>query len=46
MIIYRSYIFQLSVSEDMKSMLHMNGGDRMEGSGTHISNINYQAIKN
>ena len=45
MVICRSYILEIGVSKDMKSMLHVKGGGNMEGSGTFMSNINYQGIE-
>ena len=41
-----SYMFEFSVSKDMKSMFHMKGGGRREGSGSFMSNIDCQGIKN
>jgi hypothetical protein len=38
-------MFGFGVSKDMKSMIHMKGGDSKEGSGTFMSNINRQRIE-
>ena len=34
-----SYMFEFSVSKDMKSMLHMTGDGSREGSGTFTSSV-------
>ena len=39
-------MFDFSISEDMKSILHKKGGDSREGSNTFISNIDCQGIEN
>ena len=39
-------MFEISVSKNMKSMLHMKGGGTRKGSGTFLSNTNYQGIEN
>ena len=46
MVICGSYMFEFSVSEDMKSISHMKGGGNREGSGTFMSNTNCQGIEN
>ena len=46
MVICGSYMFDFSVSKDMKSMLHMKGVDNKEGSNTFMSNNNCQGIEN
>ena len=46
MVICGSYMFEFSVSKDMKSMLHQKGGGNREGSGTFISNTSCQGIEN
>jgi hypothetical protein len=47
MIICRSYIFEFSVSKNMKKEKGYNKeGGRREGSGTVISNTNCQRIQN
>ena len=38
--------FELSVSKDMKSMLHMKGGGSREGIGTFMCNIKCQGVEN
>ena len=45
MIIYGSYTFDISVSKDMKKEYN-KGGDNWEGSGSFMSNTNYQGIEN
>ena len=44
MVICGSYVFEFSVSKDMKSMPHMKEGGIREGSG--MSNLNCQGIAN
>ena len=46
MIIHGSYMFEFSLSKDMISMLHKKEGGSREGSGTVISNTNWQGIEN
>ena len=41
-----SYMFEFSVSKDMKFMLHMKGGGSKQGNGTFMSNTNCQGIEN
>ena len=45
MIICGSYMFEFSVSKDIKSMLHMKRGSDRKNNGTFISNTNCQGIK-
>ena len=45
MIICGSYMFEISVSKDMKSILYKKGVDNREGSGTFMSNTNWQGIE-
>jgi hypothetical protein len=42
MVIYESYMFEFSVSKDMKKKGYHKGGSSREGSNTSISNTNYQ----
>jgi hypothetical protein len=44
MVICERYMFR--DNKDMKSMLHMKGGGSREGSGTFMSDTNYQGIEN
>jgi hypothetical protein len=46
MVICGSYMFEFSVSKDIKSMLHVKGGSSREGSGTFMFNTNCQGIEN
>ena len=46
MLICGSYMFDFSVSKDMKSMLLRKGGDNREGSNTFMSNTNCQRLEN
>ena len=46
MLICGTYMFEFSVSKDMKSMLHKKRGGSMEDSGTFISNDNFQGSEN
>ena len=39
-------MFKYSVSKDMKSMLYRKGGGSREGSGTFMSNTNWQGVDN
>jgi hypothetical protein len=39
-------MFEFGVSKDMKKMRYNKGGGSREGSGTFMSNINYQGIEN
>ena len=41
-----SYMFEFSVSKDMKSMRHRKRGGNREGSGTWMSNSNDQGTEN
>ena len=45
MVICGSYMFEFSVRKDMKKGYNKGGGSR-EGSGTFMSNTNYQRIEN
>ena len=45
MVICGSYIFEFSISKDMKKKYNKEGDNR-EGSGIYISNTNYQGIEN
>ena len=42
MVIYGSYMFEFSVSKDIKFMLHMKGGGSRECSNTFMFNIDCQ----
>ena len=44
MVICGSYMFEFSVSKDMKKWYNKGGGSR-EGSGTFMSNTNYQGTE-
>jgi hypothetical protein len=46
MVICGSYMFEFSVSKDMKFMIHRKGGDNREGRGLFMSNTNCQGIEN
>jgi hypothetical protein len=46
MVICESYMFEFSVSKDMKSMPHRKGGGNREGSDKFMSNTNHQEIEN
>jgi hypothetical protein len=46
MIICGSYMFEFSVSKDMKKRIYNRGGGSREGSNTFMSNNNCQGIKN
>ena len=39
-------MFELNVSKDMGKKRHNKGDGSREGSGTFMSNINYQGIEN
>jgi hypothetical protein len=41
-----SYMFEVSVSKDMKQKGYNKGGGNKEGSGTFMSNIDYQRVEN
>ena len=45
MVICGSYMFEFNVNKDMKK-IYYKGGDNREGSGTFMSNTNYQGIEN
>jgi hypothetical protein len=45
MVICGRYMFEFSVSKDMKKGYNKGGGNR-EGSSTFMSNNNYQRIEN
>ena len=46
MVICESYVFEFSVSKNMKSMLHNKEGGSRESSSTFMSNTNSQGIEN
>ena len=46
MVICRSYVFEISVSKDMKKKIYNKGGGSRECSGTFMSNTNYQGSGN
>jgi hypothetical protein len=46
MLICGSYMFEFSVSKDMKKKGHNKGSGSREGSGTFMSNTNCQRIEN
>ena len=46
MVICGSYMFEFSVSKDMKKKGYNKGGGNKEGSGTFMSNTNCQRIEN
>ena len=46
MVIYENYMFEFSVSKDMKMKRHNKGGGSRERSGTFMSNTNCQRIEN
>ena len=41
-----SYMFEYSVSKDMKFMLHRKGGSNRKGRNTFMSNTNCQGSEN
>ena len=46
MVICGSYMFEFGVSKDMKNKWYKKRGGHREGSGTLLSNTNYQGIEN
>ena len=46
MVICGRYMFEYSVSKDMKFMLHKKGDGSREGNNTFMSNTNCQGIEN
>ena len=44
MVVCGSYMFEISVNKNMKKWLIKGGGSR-EGSGTFVSNTNFQGIE-
>ena len=46
MIICESYIFEINVNKDMKSMFQKKKGGSREDNGTFMSNTNCQGIEN
>ena len=46
MVICESYVFEFSVSEDMRKKGYNKGGGNREGSSTFMSNTNCQRIEN
>ena len=46
MVIFGSYMFEFSVSKDMKEKGFNKGGGNREGSGTFMSNTHGQGIEN
>jgi hypothetical protein len=45
MVICANYMFEFSVSKDMKKKWYNEGGGSREGSGTFMSNTNCQGIE-
>ena len=45
MVLCGSYMFEFSVSKDMKSMIHWMGAGSREGRGTFMSKTNCQGIE-
>jgi hypothetical protein len=46
MVICGSFIFEFGVNKDMKRELYNKGSANRGGSGTFLSNANYQETKN